>query len=1334
MAAASAMASYYCEMDAPADSEGMRRAEYYSQGKHAQEAIDAGMGCIPTVRQDMDPVLADALGLKPGQMPTEAEIANILAGKRADGSALPVAHADKTEFKGEGGDTRHRIAYSDFAFSAPKSVSIAWAFAQTEAEKHSILQCHLDACNEAMRYMERQIGRASMGKARSGGTEAARFGWMSFTHTSSRPTLEMVNEQGDTVLHRVPVAGDMNIHSHIIVPNVMRTESGRLVAMNRDMLQNRIKEFGAVYQAVISRNLRAMGADVGLDRKTNTAYLTAIPKHIVKLFSRRSNEGREAARQYAASQGENWDTMSPGQRSALIATATKVQRQSKALSQPSDGGQAEWQARAAKAGWSHKTAVTLDPARPRPSQEAVWAANMRVGREVMSDLLENRAVIWGSEARYAMAVGMIAGNMADTRDIDRATKELREGGVKQSGEWTTLQWREVAPGVSKITTVLHERQERELIDIIRAARMDSTGNIPAATLDRSIAALDGKGGVNFQSDHGRKQRDGAHALASSGRFGLLLGAAGVGKTSLLAPIVHARQQEGWTTYGVALAWRQARSLRDAGMPKENAKALTAFLYAAKDGRIPLHDKCEVFVDEVSQIGTRQLLELARLQRQYGFSIKIIGDDRQAQSIQAGPVIELMRRAFGNEAVPEIKETIRQKDAREREIAGHFRNGETTQAIKMKRDDGTAIMVPGGYDEAVAAAAAKWAERSRVGVSVTLSAPTNAAAHDVSAAIRAIRIAKGEVKVWGERSVAVEDQNGEERTLKLAPGDRVRLFARTRGEYDDNGRRRSVMIGENGSVLTVVAARGDGLMLETGKGKRFFTHWDGLRDKESGKIRLAYGDCLTVDSAQGLTSHEHIWVMPSGSQSLQGFKAYVAASRHKLKSWLITSEGAEMREVQDRRPSGVLDPPTKDEMWANVARNLARRDLKESALAFLEAAARQTERTTRAFQAAARLKEGARKMTKPMRDRVAAQVVVRQINKAAQGIEKAMQQTARQPRPMRRYEVSESEVIAQFTDAAHAFGLRPKSIVLDGEHHYAPLEGQKDKKSGGYRAFIEGIRPTIVLHNYRTSEKRTFKVNGEIRTMSPEEAESARQRAEKAAKDAEAERRRHEASAQSRARRLWASGKPADPQHPYLVRKGVEPHGLRQDAKGSLLLPMRDAEGAMWNVQQIDAKGGKTFLPGGRKAGMYAMLGHLPREGDKLAIAEGFATAATIRQLTGMTVVVAFDSGNMPRVAEALRKAEPNRELVIFSDNDHHLARRDPPLPNVGIEKAKMAAQDTGARVVTPTFQPHEKDTDWNDVMLKVGPEAAKRALRDAWKQSEVAKPVEAAKQKAGMRM
>lgn len=135
------------------------------------------------------------------------------------------------------------------------------------------------------------------------------------------------------------------------------------------------------------------------------------------------------------------------------------------------------------------------------------------------------------------------------------------------------------------------------------------------------------------------------------------------------------------------------------------------------------------------------------------------------------------------------------------------------------------------------------------------------------------------------------------------------------------------------------------------------------------------------------------------------------------------------------------------------------------------------------------------------------------------------------------------------------------------------------------------------------------------------------------------------------------------------------------------------DGALVGLQFIGADGGKRFLTGTPKAGAWHLIGdadHAPT----VAIAEGYATAATVHGLSGWPVAVAFDAGNLLAVAKALRRRKPDAELILAADDD-----RGTP-GNPGLTKAQQAAEAVGGLVCAPPFElEHEGLSDWNDYAL-----------------------------------
>lgn len=216
------------------------------------------------------------------------------------------------------------------------------------------------------------------------------------------------------------------------------------------------------------------------------------------------------------------------------------------------------------------------------------------------------------------------------------------------------------------------------------------------------------------------------------------------------------------------------------------------------------------------------------------------------------------------------------------------------------------------------------------------------------------------------------------------------------------------------------------------------------------------------------------------------------------------------------------------------------------------------------------------------------------------------------------------------------------------------------------------------------------------------AREAEQRA-RAQAAAEEQAERH-AQAAKRAYGIWKNADmTVDLSHGYLQKKGIADadlvRNIRQNeyqGQKQLVIPLWQ-NGKLVSVQTINENGGKHFLKGGQKSGSYAVLGNLDKEAHKgIAVAEGFATAASIRKATGLPVVIAFDGGNMVRIAENMaQRLSENQTVILAADNDPS---------GGGLAAATNAAVALGsrARIVIPEFSPEmvrryqAEFGSWND--------------------------------------
>ncbi len=928
--------------------------------------------------------LSQIFGLDAARVPTPEQLARMLAGRKVNGEALPAEEAeravrrllsglgvkDKTltteqrvhilagrDAEGREVEARQyrtileaakmRIGYIDLTFSAPKSLSIAWAFAPTKAERAMLHQAHRDAIDNVMAAIEQEIGRASIGDAAKRGYEAGSISWVSFDHYAARPTVEIVREdehgQPVTELHTLTgtqgrAPGDMQMHTHVAVFNIVETPSGRVGSINLALLEGRIHEWGALYQAYLVNHLRAHGVEVDLDARTEMAKLSAVPDSIVAQFSKRTMGGTAAARVYARSLGLDWETLTPARKIALLKAGVQNPREAKS-DDVSD--LAAWRATVKRLGYEHRSVLRPDGVMPLPSREQRLETAFQAALPLLGRQFDRRAVIDGADARIAAAKGLIAAGIGEAVDVDAITQAFRERGVQRRGEDAALIWGRV-PGRQgrdrvAVTTTLELREEQRLIETARVGARDHSAALSRKAIAAAVASFPE---IDFTSAHGRAQRRIIDQLGTGGRVGLAIGVAGSGKSTLLKPLVRAWQADGRVVHGIALAWRQSDDLAEAGIAAANTRAVTAFLRDLERGKLVLGPKSVVVVDEVGLLGTRQLNAIMAAQAEKGFQLVMIGDPKQMQAVEAGPVIELLRQALGADKVPELGSSVRQKAEDERETVLMFRNGQTEEAVRRKDANGTLQVVPGGYEEAVAQTASLWrqrleANRDRPDFSISVSAPSNAEAYDISLAIRQQRRTMGEIEA-NQITVKATDGAGErEYELALAVGDRVRLFRRTNAKFTETGTVGN--IGRNGSVLEIVEVDAAGLTLRNAAGREGAVTWDTLRGEASGRVQLAYGDALTTNTAQGTTVTEHIHAMPAGTKLVSAFGAYTSGSRHREQSFIVTSEGAERAEVIARRPLGDRREIGRGDLLHNIIRNFAQTPEKEAALALIDRA-------------------------------------------------------------------------------------------------------------------------------------------------------------------------------------------------------------------------------------------------------------------------------------------------------------------------------------------------------------------------------------------------------------
>lgn len=292
-------------------------------------------------------------------------------------------------------------------------------------------------------------------------------------------------------------------------------------------------------------------------------------------------------------------------------------------------------------------------------------------------------------------------------------------------------------------------------------------------------------------------------------------------------------------------------------------------------------------------------------------------------------------------------------------------------------------------------------------------------------------------------------------------------------------------------------------------------------------------------------------------------------------------------------------------------------------------------------------------------------------------------------------------------ACETIGVAYKPVPADGEFHRADLaDDSKGRNDASIKIFPD--RQGGIVWNHKSGQRESFFVN-DRRGGSGEPIPTAeRERIQREQQHRQADQQKRQDKAARKAQSIWQIAKPAPPDHPYLLRKQIKPHGLRlgrwersiKDDQGKfhkliiddvLLVPMFDEVGSLRSLQAIfkethpELGRDKDFFPCAGIAGLFWWIG---AKSDPVFIAEGVATAASLHEETGCRVFIAFSAGNLLAVSKTIRERLPDTELIFCADNDQNT------LGNPGVTRATDAAAAVGAEVYIPPFA-----GDYNDYVI-----------------------------------
>lgn len=774
---------------------------------------------------------AKALGLQnvSGGQVGKKELHDLFRGYGIDGKAL-VQNAGKQD----------RQAGVDLTFSAPKSVSVLWAHAD-QATQESIEREHDKAVKFALDYLQEEAGWTRTGH---GGSEFVRckLVFAMFLHSTSR-------------------AQDMNLHTHVLVPNVGIAEDGRTRSIWNNELYEHKMAAGALYRVALAYGLsQSLGAGIESDRDRGLFRVLGVDPDVCDHHSKRRQQIEDELREHGYSTAK----------AAAVANVETREVKGHVARPELDE---RWRAELKELGSSRETLLKhfghfqgMSSQSQSPTESAEQEAERLAKQEgafrkqdmvkAVADLSQD-GVTRPEDVLHAVATAL---GSDQTLRIARGKRNQRS---KEHDLFTT------ANELNNEHGLLH----------IAGNLADTPGLTVKEDLASKVWGLHGE-----QAGLGDRWYAFEHLTTSRGNIKLLTGMAGTGKTSLLKAANDAWTQQGYKVVGMALSGKASRGLQHgAGIQTETIRkrqiqlsstlAETAlhvgneFYRAFRWGkhrnyrpeqmdRLKLDDKTVLVIDESSMVGLNDMTEMLRRADSAGAKVVLVGDERQLPAIQSVSPFSALQEHVGR---AELQDIVRQRDGWMRQAVRAFAEGDSQTGLSLLAQHNDLHIGLGGPKETKRQLVEQWfADESDLTERVILSA-TNKQAADLNQRVQDKRREYGEL---GGRGAQLGGGGTAYR------GDRVMFL--------ENSRKYGVFNGELGTVTKVIRPA----LTTFNKGEVVvqMDHDEEVRINLNQYDAMTLGYAMTTHKAQGVTvDSSYVYTTP---QDAEREMAYVQASRAK----------------------------------------------------------------------------------------------------------------------------------------------------------------------------------------------------------------------------------------------------------------------------------------------------------------------------------------------------------------------------------------------------------------------------------------------------------------------
>lgn len=794
---------------------------------------------------------------------------------------------------------KERTPAFDITLSAPRSVSLVWGLGSYDT-KCLIEAAQGKAVRATLAMLESEASWARRGY-NGAFLERVALSSATFQHGESRKALHSDGRVFD----------DPNLHTHCVCLNIATRPSDHTVGgLHSKIIRDFKLAAGATYHAALAHELEKIGFAIDRVGKNGVFEIAGVNDGTIRYFSARRQEIEDELAEHG---------LTSSQATALAAAIAKATRSSKRENES-----------------VRREEVWHDAARSFGLDTESFAENLRdqsktldqeAGERVLSErlaalpaiLTEHESVIERRELLRSVTAALVGTGLPVERAEIEFNRLLSHGTFVEIGQ--------DALGLPCYSTPEMLAIEREVVHQAQRLANQPWRSVDPQSLRDRCRAL----------ELTAEQTDAALAATASSAVAIVEGAPGVGKTTLLAPVVEGYAKVGCRVIATASAWRIANMLRDElGI---EARATASWIARLKAGEKVLDERTVLIADEAGLLSSRDMHALLSAVNTAGAKVILLGDRRQLQPL-GGPGLNLVSRAV---EAAHVNKIIRQREPWAREAITAFGAGRAEPALEAFAERGLVIEANGAKAAITEVLdSAEQVQARDPGASILILAKSNAAVAAIS------RVARERLKESGiisgpEASFTATTPSGHSTEIALAAGDKIRFLVRN----DELG----VV---NGSTATVINVReaavppGDAsrIIIEANiEGRRIAFDPMQLADAQ-GRPRLGWAYASTVYGSQGLTVDHAIVYL---DHSYNRHDIYVATSRARERTMLVVDAKSIDRRLAaelpfDQQRDDLVFSARQRQNW--LAERLSRASPKISTLDVIESSGlveRQTER-------------------------------------------------------------------------------------------------------------------------------------------------------------------------------------------------------------------------------------------------------------------------------------------------------------------------------------------------------------------------------------------------------